>query len=161
MARNKSIIRSTENDLDTNQFWGELLNEALPDRIDYTKLNCCGVVDEKQEPVVAWAFNSFLQHKEHNIKELEASVSIASFKSDWKPLRTIRLILSLFFKDSCYNRLTAVTHSSNRQAVRLLKVAGFTLEGILRKPAGIENIMQFSILREDWEVSRWVMFSAL
>jgi len=160
MVRNKSIIRSTENDIDTNQYWGELLNKALPGTIDYTKLRCYGVIDNNK-PVVAWAFNSYLEHKQHNIKELEASVSIASFEADWKPLRTIRLILSLFFKDSCYNRLTAVTHSSNRQAVRLLKVAGFTLEGILRKPAGIENIMQFSILREDWEVSRWVMFSAL
>ena len=126
--------------------------------IDYKKLQCCGIIKDGK-PVVAWAFNSFLQHTESNIQELEASVSIAAFEKDWSPFKVIPLILSLFFKDSCYNRLTAVTHPSNRQAVRLLKIAGFTLEGILRKPAEIENIMQFSILREDWEASRWAIYS--
>ena len=96
--------------------------------------------------------------KHYNVKELEASVSIAAFRKDWNPFKVIQLILSLFFKDSCYNRLTAVTHPSNRQAVRLVKLAGFTLEGILRKPVDVENIMQFSILREDWEVSRWAIY---
>ena len=154
MARNKRKLRSTENDLNDNEYWGGLLNKALPDRIDYTKIQCFGII-ENGEPVVAWSFNSFMEHKEHNIKELEASVSIAAFKSDWKPISTIRLILSLFFKDTCYNRLTAVTHPSNRQAVRLVKLAGFTLEGVLRKPSNIENIMQFSILREDWQGGRF------
>lgn len=158
MVGNESIVRSSKDDLKNNFYWGSKLNEALPDRIDYRRLQCFGIVDNG-EPVVAWSFNSFQLHTESNIRELEASVSIAAFRKDWKPFKVIPLILSLFFKDSCYNRLTAVTHPSNRQAVRLLKVAGFTLEGILRKPAGIENIMQFSILREDWERSRWVILT--
>lgn len=154
MVRNEYKPLSAEDDL--NQYWGGLLNEALPHRIDFTKTWCSGIIQDGK-PVVAWSFNSYLEHVEHNIKELEASVSIAAFQADWKPLKVIRLILSLFFKDTCYNRLTAVTHSSNRQAVRLVNLAGFTLEAILRKPTGIEDIMQFSILREDWEKSRWVM----
>lgn len=156
MVGNKLVIGHTKNDLNNNWFWGSKLNEALPNTIDYRKLQCFGIIKDNK-PSVAWAYNSFLQHTEHNIKELEASVSIAAFRKDWNPLTTIKLILSLFFKNSCYNRLTAVTHQSNRQAVRLVKLAGFTLEGILRKPVGIEDIMQFSILREDWEASRWVM----
>jgi RimJ/RimL family protein N-acetyltransferase len=158
MVGNKHISRSSENGLNNNWYWGTKLNEAIPDRIDYTKCQCYGIIKEGM-PSVAWAFNSFLMHKESNIQELEASVSLAAFRKDWNPLTTIKLILSLFFKDSCYNRLTAVTHASNRQAVRLVKLAGFTLEGILRKPAGIEDIMQFSILREDWEVSRWAILT--
>jgi hypothetical protein len=154
MVRNEYKPRSAKNDLNDNSYWGGLLNKALPDTIDYTKLRCYGVIKDG-EPVVAWAFHSCLEYKQHNINLQEASVSIASFRNDWNPIKVIKLILSLFFKDTCYNRLTAVTHPSNRQAVRLVKLAGFTLEGILRKPSGIENIMQFSLLREDWESSRW------
>lgn len=154
MARNEFEFGSAKNDLNDNQYWGELLNKTLPDTIDYTKIQCYGIIEDGK-PVVAWSFNSFLLHSEHNVKEQEASVSIAAFRKDWKPLKVIRLILSLFFNNTCYNRLTAVTHPSNRQAVRLVKIAGFTLEGILRKPAKTENLMQFSILREDWKGGRF------
>lgn len=156
MARKQLKHGTSEYDLalrDDDRF-GALLNEALPDTINFTALPCYGIT-RGEEVLVIWCFNSFFEHTEHNIRELEASVSIASCVKDWKPLRTIRLILSLFFKDTCYNRLTAVTHSKNRQAIRLVKLAGFTLEGILRKPASIENIMQFSILREDWQRGRF------
>jgi hypothetical protein len=141
---------SSENDIN----WGEMLNKALPDTIDFREANCWGAA-ENGKPLVAWAFHSYLARKNHNIKEYEASVSIASFTPHWHPLKMIRLILALFFKNTGYDRLTAVTHKSNHQAVRLVKLAGFTLEGEIRKPAKIENKLQFSILREDWEAGRF------
>jgi len=154
MVRNKREFRCTENDINDNNYWGELLNSKFPGTLDFREFQCYGVIKDG-EPLVAWAYHSYLSRKNHNIVDQEASVSIASFQTDWKPLRTIRLILSLFFKDTCYNRLTAVTHSSNRQAVRLVKLAGFTLEGRIRKPTGTEDKLQFSILREDYKGGRF------
>lgn len=154
MARDESIVRSPKDDLNNNLYWGKLLNSKFPNGLDFTKFQCYGVV-KGSKPLVAWAFHSYLNRRNSNLIEYEASVSIASFTKVWHPLRTIRLILSLFFKDSCYNRLTAVTLESNRQAVRLLKIAGFTQEGYIRRPAQEENKLQFSILREDWEAGRF------
>lgn len=156
MVGNVIEPRNTTHDLNDNEYWGALLNDAIPNSIDYREIQCYGIMKDNK-PVIAWAYHSFLSNawKNHAIKELEASVSIASFKDDWKPFKTIKLILSLFFKQPCYNRLTATTHASNGQAVRLVKLAGFTLEGIQRKPSHIEDILQFSLLREDWERSRW------
>ena len=154
MARNKCQLASAKDDLNANDYWGNLLNGKFPNKIDFTQLQCYGVIKEGK-PVVAWAFHSYLGYKNNNMMELEAGVSIASFSKDWKPRRTIKKILSLFFKDMRYNRLTAVTHTSNRQAVRLVKLAGFTQEGIIRRPAKIENKLQFSLLREDFEGGRF------
>ena len=156
MVGNKFEFRNSENDIALNEYWGELLNKRIPGQLDYKQSECFGIIDDGQ-PVVAWSYNSFKEVKNNNIQELECSVSIASFRGEWKPFKVIPLILSLFFKNKCYNRLTALTSVKNRQAVRLLKLAGFTLEGIIRKPASVDNIMQFSLLREEYVRSRWVM----
>lgn len=154
MVRNECKSGRTADDLNDNKFWGGLLNKALPNGIDYRNVKCYGIIKNDQ-PMVAWSYYSFLEHQDSNRRLIEASVSIAAFHKQWHPFTTIRLILSFFFQEKRYNRLTAVTFPSNRQAVRLVNLAGFTLEGIIRRPAGFENYMQFSLLREDWENGRF------
>jgi len=63
----------------------------------------------------------------------------------------IRKVLTLFFYNKCYTRLTALVASSNRQAQRLAKICGFTEEGRLREAQEGEDVIIYSLLRREYE----------
>jgi hypothetical protein len=157
MARNECQFSDSKNDL--NSYWGSLMNFKLNHVVDYTQAECCGVM-KGDKPLVAWAYHSFLQEKNHSNIYLEGSVTICAFSKKWHPLTVIPKIFSLYFKNNCYTRLTAVTHKSNIQANRLLKLSGFTLEGVLRKEKPLEDLNQYSILKSEWVSSRWAVSQA-
>lgn len=154
MDGNKYQLRYSGNDLRDDKYWGELLNLSLPPTTDYTKWECYGI-KENGVPLVAWCYHSYIGCPSNARNEYEAEMSIAAFNRKWAKKNNIKIMLSLFFNRNGYNRLTALINPNNRQAVKLVKLAGFTLEGIIRKPAGKPDILQFSLLKEDWEKGRF------
>lgn len=149
MAWNELELRKLNDDLRDDVFWGAMLNDKLPRTVDYRKWECFGI-KKKGVPLVAWCFHSYGNIGSNRHHVYEAEMSICSFDRRWATKGNISIMLALFFRNSMYNRLTALIRTDNRQAVRLVKLAGFTLEGIIRRPACELDIFQFSILREDW-----------
>ena len=154
MVRNESKYAILENDLRDDKYWGGLLNEALPPVLDYRNWECYGI-ERDGKPLVAWAYHSYTGIENGRYSNYEAEMAIAAFTKRWATKKRIGQMLSLFFHRSMYNRLTALIRSDNWQAVKLVKLAGFTLEGIIRKPRNELDILQFSMLKEDWEKSRF------
>ena len=154
MVGNEYKFLGAKDDITSNYYIANLLNKALPNSVNFKKVKCYALC-KNNEPLVAWAFHDGKIYTDSDGEFKEGQVSIAAFDKKWRPFSTVRLILSLFFNDKGYNRLTAVTHINNRQAVRLVNFAGFTLEGIIRRPADIGNLMQFSLLKTDWEKGRF------
>lgn len=140
-----------------DKYFGELLNKKFPNTTDYTKWECFGFV-KNGKPLVAWCYHSYSGVNNNLRKNYEAEITITSYSKLWATKHKISQILALFFERPCYNRLTVLTHSSNRQAVKLSKLAGFILEGIIRQPADKEDILQFSMLREDWQQGKFYGF---
>lgn len=153
MVGEQSKLRCSGYDIairDDKRF-GEVLNKGIPDVVDCTKWECYGFVDKNDKPIVAWCYHSYLGNGSHRYQYYEAEMSIVALNKRWATKNRINQMLTLFFKRNGYNRLTALIKKSNWQAVKLVKLAGFTLEGIIRQPANIEEILQFSILKEDWQ----------
>jgi hypothetical protein len=149
MAWNELELRELNNDLRNDAKWGAVLNECLGGLVDYTKMPCYG--NDK----VVWSYHSYFESGNNRYSFYEAEMSIFDLDKRWATKRLISIMLALFFRNNMYNRLTALIEVDNRQAVRLVKLAGFTLEGIIRRPVNFKNILQFSILREDWEKGRF------
>lgn len=156
MARNWNEFCKLDDDLRDDLYWGKLLNEHLPPTIDYRLWECYGI--KKDKPLVAWCYHSYQNIGSNRHQNYEAEMSICSFDRRWATKYNISLMLALFFKRNMYNRLTALIRIDNRQAVKLVKMAGFTLEGIIRRPKCELDILQFSMLREDWEKGRFYEF---
>lgn len=154
MAGNECKLRESHDDLK----WGELLNKHLPPTVDYRLWECYGI-EKNGKPLVAWSYHSYQNIGSNRHQNYEAEMSICSFDRRWATKNNISLMLSLFFKRNMYNRLTALIRIDNRQAVKLVKLAGFTLEGIIRRPKNELDILQFSLLREDWERGRFYEFA--
>lgn len=155
MAGNKRQLRYSKDDLRDDLYWGSLINEKFPEKnTDYSKFACFGVKKEGK-PQVGWCFHSYLKGNSNLQNHMQAEVTIAAFSSNWNVRKTLKILFYLFFSNKVYNRLTALILPSNRQAVRLVKLAGFTLEGVIRTPAECEDILQFSLLREDWKTGRY------
>ena len=141
---------NSHHDLRDDEKWGDILNKHLPPTVDYRKWECYGI-----EGAVAWCYHSYIGIGSSQRQYYEAEMSICGLNPKWATRRRITVMLSLFFNRNMYNRLTALIRSDNRQAVKLVKLAGFTLEGIIRKPANELDILQFSILKEEWEKGRF------
>lgn len=154
MVRNRIELQHIENDLKDNFYWGDILNVSLPPVTDYRKWDCYGIKRDGM-PVVAWSYHSYIKMGNSRLRYYEAEMSIASFSPNWATKGTIKLMLALFFYKSMYNRLTALITSDNRQAVKLVELAGFTQEGIVRQPTGLKEIKQFSLLKEEWKKGRF------
>jgi hypothetical protein len=156
MARKQHLYGSTDDDIAIrdDEYFGSLLNEALPDTTDYRIWECFGFIRNGQ-PSFAWSYHSYLGCGSNQRRWYEAELSVASFSERWATKSKIKQMLSLFFNRSCYNRLTVLIRPSNRQAVKFSNLAGFTLEGTIRQPAGEEEILQFSLLREDWQQGKF------
>jgi RimJ/RimL family protein N-acetyltransferase len=95
---------------------------------------------------------AFYNYKELENGSYEAEASICS-NGFYYNKKIIKEVLSLFFENKYYNvnRLIAFTSPRNKQAIRLLELFGFKLEGILRQVAkNNENRLLYSILREDY-----------
>jgi len=150
MAGNRDKYGNPYHDLRNDEKWGEILNKHLPPTIDYRIWECYGI-----EGAVAWCYHSYIGIGSSHRQYYEAEMSIYALNKRWATRRRITVMLSLFFNRNMYNRLTALIRSDNRQAVKLVKLAGFTLEGIIRKPMNELDILQFSILKEDWEKGRF------
>lgn len=149
MARNRDELLAAGNDLRDDKKWGEVLNKHLNPLVDYRLWPCYGNGN------VAWSYHSYFECKNNRYQYYEAEISIVSLNRRWANKEIIKIILALFFHKSNYNRLTALIRIDNRQAVKLVKLTGFILEGIIRKPKNELDILQFSLLREDWERGRF------
>lgn len=154
MAGNRAKLRELDNDLRNDEYWGGLLNKHLPPTVDYRLWECYGIV-KNDKPIVAWCYHSYQNIGSNRHQNYEAEISICSFDRSWAKKSNISVMLALFFYRDVYNRLTALIRIDNRQAVKLVKLAGFTLEGVIRRPRNELDILQFSILKEDWEVGRF------
>jgi len=150
MAGNKRKFREPDDDLRDDEYWGGVLNDNLPPTVDYRTWECFGIKDR-----VAWSYHSYAGIGSQRHQYYEAEMSICGLHPRWATKKRVALMLALFFKRNMYNRLTALIRIDNRQAVKLVKLAGFTLEGIVRRPACELDILQFSLLKEDWEKGRF------
>lgn len=153
MAGNGHKHGYSYNDLRDDEKWGAVLNDKLPPTVDYRKWECYGI-----EGKVAWCYHSYIGIGSSQRQYYEAEMSICALSPRWATREKITIMLSLFFKRNMYTRLTALIRSDNRQAVKLVKLAGFTLEGIIRKPSNELDILQFSLLKEDWQKGRFHEF---
>jgi hypothetical protein len=151
MVREQSKYGSIEHDLKRDDvYFGLMLNKALPDTVDYTNWECYGFQNKDGKTVFAFAYHSYIETTCNRLSQLECELAVASFDKHWATKRRISIMLSLFFNRDRYNRITVLIGESNEQAVKFSKLAGFTLEGTIRKPAGNENLLQFSLLKEEW-----------
>jgi len=126
---------------------GALLNDKFEDHYcDYTQAQCyyLGNYD------LCWCLNDYRELDDG----MQAEMTIASFNSKF-PLTKgrIKTILATFFENKYYNnvRLIALVQINNKQAIRLLRLSGFTEEGRLRKIYKGKDALLFSILKEEYE----------
>lgn len=155
MARNEREFGCSADDLRDDSYWGDLISSKFPEKTtNYSKFACFGI-KKNGVPQVAWCYHSYLKGNSNLQNHMQAEITIASFSTNWNVRKTLKILFYLFFQNNVYNRLTALILPSNRQAVRLVKLAGFTLEGIIRTPEDSENILQFSLLREDWKSGKY------
>lgn len=150
MARNEHQLRHTTYDIKRNdKRFGMLLNQLITRPLDFRDWECYAILKDNK-PLCVWSYHSYIGLN-HSRSEFEAEISIAANSKKWPVKYTVRNILSLFFGRNGYNRVTALVHKDNRQAVKLVELAGFIVEGIIRKPEGQEDILQYSLLKQEWK----------
>ena len=125
---------------------GLYLNKRLKTLYDFRKDSANYYVGE---PIVlAFALSEF----RHGDNGTSAEISIAAEKGFMFSRRVFKNILAKFFQNGNIEpvRLQALVSVSNKQATRLLKLAGFQLEGRVRELDKSGDAYLYSMLTEEY-----------
>lgn len=123
---------------------GAFLNKRIKGSLyDYKR----GISYRYGEPIklaIAYTDEQELQHG------TQAYISVACAKDFVFSRKIMKEALAIFFKNDNNIRLQALTPSKNKQARRLLKLSGFTEEGVLRSFAKDDDAIIASLLRMEF-----------
>jgi hypothetical protein len=134
--------RLFRDDIKAGVFLNKMLNKFSI--ADYRKSKCYYLGDPIE---IAVAFSSFRTMQNGCCAEMSIATNNFFFT------RTkIKQLLALFFENTSYNniRLEAFIPIWNKQAIRLVELAGFTREGELRQVANDGNRYLYSILKQEY-----------
>lgn len=124
---------------------GAFLNRMIGGPMDYRKAHCY----YWGEPSFAIAYYDFRQLYNGTNAEIAVAASDFSFDKSF-----IKHALAIFYENVKFNnvRLEALISPNNKQAIRLIHLSGFTLEGCKRKVAPDGDRLSFAMLKEEYEV---------
>ena len=126
---------------------GAKLNKTLGrSNIDYTQWECW------QTGSLIWGLHSYLEYLDCNLlNKLGVELAIAN-----QPGQITKKMIKTIYREIFprYDRLTALISPDNKQACRFARIAGFTLEGRLRKVDKGKDVYIFSIFKEEY-TKKW------
>jgi len=122
---------------------GGFLNRKIKSPYDFKRAECYRFGDK-----LAISFS----HQERLVHGDMATFSIAVEDGFFFTKGIIHKGLALFFENVKFNniRLQALTPTGNKQALRLVDIAGFTREGILRNYTPNGDVVISSMLKEEY-----------
>lgn len=130
-----------------DQVIGQKLNKYFKrSNIDYTKW------ESWKTGSLLWALHSYLEYKENMLTKFQVELTVLNEDGGQMSRNVIRTVYREIFPR--YERLTALISPHNEQACKFARVAGFTLEGRLRRVDHGKDINIYSIFEDEYR-NKW------
>jgi len=129
---------------------GKKLNNYFgKDIIDYTEWECW------QTGSLLWALHSYIEYQSNMLNKFQVELAVLNEGG-----QITRSVIKKVYKEIFprYERLTALISPNNKQACKFARVAGFTLEGRLRKVDKGGDVNIYSILEQEYRY-KWAEYS--